>query len=49
MKTIILVEIVCKGSTNPRNCSDLADLLYGIDDGQVDGSVDIVSVRDCEG
>jgi hypothetical protein len=36
---IIRIEIRGEGLGNPRDAADLADLAYGIDDGQVDGSV----------
>lgn len=39
---VIRIEISGKGLGNPRRAAELSDLLYGIDDGQVDGSVKIL-------
>lgn len=36
---VIRVEISGEGLGNPRSAAELSDLLYGIDDGNVDGSV----------
>lgn len=38
----VTVKITCDCSINDTSASGLSDLLYGIDDGQVDGSVEVV-------
>ena len=43
-RQIIRVEIECSKQERCRDNADLANLLYGIDDGQVDGSVRIKEV-----
>lgn len=38
------VKITCECPIEDTSASGLSDLLYGIDDGQVDGSVEVVEV-----
>ncbi len=44
MKVIVTIE---GNFAKPQDASDLADLMYGIDDGQTEAKVRIYTLEDC--
>jgi len=49
MKTVVVVKIVCPGFVEPVDMYDILNLIYGIDNGSIDGSFDITGVKHLDG